>query len=541
MNIIFNSLYKIKTLILVVILFAFSSSTFATNPEDPIVLKLAQTINYIDNNQNKVWPGFYASRIPSLIDFDISTFNYNVYALNFTPKNPVWKKMSFAGRDTYYLENEAEIGVNPDSWGTFEFKIEDQSAFLNRVCDEKGLTNYIGEMFAYYYLYKQSKFPFKLPGSYEDLNNKRVIKLTYLELDALKFWLDHPGKTGEFALQDAVAIDQYRQSLLSLSSFKFDNALQTYLVSLYTGYKSLNYSDDETAKILIDKIDNDFCSPLGDDDEIDNIHTCYHYTFNEVVSPAFAFALDHKLNPNKWKKNLENEFKSPSTIIKNYYHMTLGEAKARTEDAMSNPNYNYAVTNRQIERLVSPYLDKIAIAENKYKTLLGIELQIDLSPMFFKFIVSDEGFKITDDVEIFINATTSFKSPKINYQCNSVPVTYIQFYHGLFSVNDVLQRLKISSNTIININGKTYTAEQLITTKQKFSFSQLSIKNSEIQLDINNQPGILDSTKQRIAITFDSRFIQDYHKMKIQHYLKSSKYHHFRMATSDDNDKFNNG
>src|SRR3990167_9346221 len=89
----------------------------ANQIEINFVRQMAERINYAEQNQAVVWPGFHPAATPSIIRFepDMKDSTPHAYALNYKPAdNLPWQKLETDanGNVIYYLEDANTIQVN---------------------------------------------------------------------------------------------------------------------------------------------------------------------------------------------------------------------------------------------------------------------------------------------------------------------------------------------------------------------------------------------------------------------------------------------
>ncbi|MEO8402888.1 MAG: hypothetical protein ABI597_14035 [Gammaproteobacteria bacterium] len=476
--------------IIIPLLFCIPAA-YAQDLERDYVLKTAQTITYVDQHQADVWPGFHISATPTILHFDDTG---HLYAYDFTPKNSQWQKIivndtaiNFLAKDEYKLKGE-----------TYDFNvpIDDQSSYIvGQPFDEntpqdttKNMFLFAHERFHMYQVY-ESKRPQPTRSLFDGHNQLTNVKLSYLEMKAYDVYLRNKFEKAEDALKDAVAVHQYRESLLNKDSLAYEQDFETIEgTAAYVGWKSLNLSDDEYIQRVISWQQTSTCNSMTN---LSDIQSCLYNSWFYYTGGAAGRALDQKMTSSSWKTAAEIQGKPLDSVLQEYYHMSLEEAKIRTEKAMQNSDYSYNQIDQAMDAALNPYLNEMAQQVNAYKLEPGIELQINLGQGYSPEH-SDKSYIINTNLELLTNVSDDSQSDD-----NTLEIHYknIPLFYNAISLRvipeEYWQKFKISAETKITLDNSNDTAGNYISNNKDLPFHRLIIENSNVVIKLDHVNGRL--------------------------------------------------
>lgn len=496
---------------IIVLLCGCISSAHAEDLERIYTATFAKTITFIDQNQDKVWPGFHINKTPTIMHFDDTS---HLYAFNFIPKNPHWQKLIIEGKTIYYLDKDEYdlTGITYD-WNV---PIDDQESFIvAQPFDETKSEDIIFNTAAatherfHGYQFFESKFPLEKlkQTAYDGFNQLMNVKLTYLEIETLKFYLLNTGDKAENALKDAIAIHQYRSQLLNNDSLTLENTEAVIEGSAnYVGWKSMNLSDqDFVARITSPSFYGLEQCTLSDKTKYEEIDDCLSLHRYYFTGPAFGRSLDIKFTSSAWKREVETQGEAFETILQNFYHMTSEEIESRVHDAINNANYGFNKISDIIDHSLTPYLKEMAEKQEEYKIQSGIELQVDLvSSLAEESEQHDKSYEINSGLFLLTNANGSYKKADITEEIHYKNIPFL-FDDKVDSKRDSRKLkkkiLKAPSDTKLIIDGKEDTIGNFISTGKSAPFiHDVLIQNAQITIKVNGRQGTIDGRDAKLKL-----------------------------------------
>ncbi len=340
----------------------------ADSKEISFVKSIAAQIDYAERHQNAVWPGFHPAKTPAIIAFtdkDQAFFAEqtiaNTYAINIKSSHLRSRKVSALPYPIYYLDGENPLGLEIDSDDQY-WDIDGRRCFVKIVdskmwaSDPTVLNKFIAAR-AIEYMIKTAEvdlsalndFNLKLNGFKE----AKLLKLFYLEDNALVLSQQMDKNRAEVALQDAIAIHQYRQQL-STPQQRFNYSVVETAIGIpnFISLSSQNLTDRNFHK-MSQRIG---CVPLQSLLPSFALSKCALYSFPNFAASVYGRTLSKKLSSQSWKRDVVRQFKPISQVLVEYYDFSDEQVRAMTEQAMKNPDYHYD----RIERLI----DSILKADN---------------------------------------------------------------------------------------------------------------------------------------------------------------------------------
>lgn len=490
------------------------SSAYADLERD-FVAKMAKSIDYVETHQEAVWPGFNIKTTPVIILFS-HFFQSNddpehIYALNFTPVNLPWQKLTVDNHVAYFL-NENLIDPDLTNYEGEMHEVENQLSYIDSEIIEifphqEQYFNKLTESRAALYLKSESKidkehfYDTRLPydGFYEPTN----VKLMYLENAALNTAI-YDKNQAEKAIQDAAAIHQYRQQLLhkDLNAYEYAKEVFTGL-PYYISLRSQNLTDEE----YINKTQLNNCDWLTgkENQNFSLILKCLYWQHPRFISSIYGRHLDQKLS-STWKGQVETQYKNTSTLIQDYYHMSDSQAKALTEKAMQNPEYEYNEIEGLIDKSIAKEKNAMMKTVNEFKNQPGIEL---FGPWYWNYL-SIYISSIFGGMEYYLINTNSIIAKGFDSRMKSDDGEVVEYKHMPFgSATLVFLRNTIDNNrsaslmkllpeSQIVIDGITTTVGDFAKTGKMLSFKSLSIKDKYI--DITVRAGTLDAREGNLKL-----------------------------------------
>jgi hypothetical protein len=440
-----------RTAFVGIILFLSSWTVYAGDTERQYTLAIAKTIHYVDQNNDMVWPNYHLSTTPTIAFFPDSK---HTYAYNFLPKKLNWQPVEIEDQPIYFLADDA-LNLN-DVNMVFRMPIEEQASFVSRMprpdtlFPEDVLLDMVElahERFHAYQAYESAfESDHKPYKNYDGFNQLENVKLIYLEIAAFKTYLLTNGIKSEIALQDAAAIQQYRQQFLNKDSLAYEHKKERYEGSAsYVGYQSDNLNPDEYKRrattvgyYVLDATCN--ISLLKTKDEINNCAWNMRYYLTGLIA---GYALDQKGLSPAWKIHVERNQQSIEEILVTYFNLSGKESTQRVANAKQNLDYDYNAINVKIDAIMTPFLQEVSQAQNAYKALPGIEFRRYYSNCEVdRNVVSDKYFRLSSYLNLEKNTSGDIscddKSVVIHY--NNIPLIFNSHPngvpYGIFPEND---------------------------------------------------------------------------------------------------------
>jgi hypothetical protein len=491
-------------LVLSFLLVICSSIGYANNLEASYVTAVQQVISYVDQNNNAVWPGYHISATPTVIYFSDSK---HTYAYSFHPTNPDWQLLNVLKQPVYYLGND---DLHLDGLDMlFRTQIDNQTVFASVMprpntsyhndvaLDMEELAH---ERFHAYQVF-ESKFTRSSWPSYDGFNQIENVKLVYLELAAFKTYLLSSGLLAEQALTDAVAIHQFRQTLLNKDSLAYEKSKEVGEgTASYTGFQAANLSPEEYKHRA-----TTIGYYISTKAEVDNCLWSMRYYLTGLIS---GYALDKKTQGFTWKTEVEKDGHPIEDVLLNYYHLDQASVKQYVENAKLNPNYSYAMISKKLDGIMLPFLKNLQQLQDDFRSQPGIELQ-----RFFSLceddgsISSDESYKVNSQLVLQKNPRGKLNCTDHSLEINFKSVALLYNSHragepyGIHPTDD-WQAFKLSPGTKVIIDGKENPIEYYVGERKIFNFHQLQIINPQIEIHINNIEGSLDTRDSKVILNF---------------------------------------
>lgn len=483
-----------KKFVPLIISLACATNIYALDKENAYINKVANTINYVNQNQDKVWPGFTMSNT-FILQF---AGTHHGYAFNFSPINPHWKKSIIDSLPVYALDKDEynlEMGCDGCWIGgstTVDNQLLDFEVFPKDLQDQDVPALVAARIsFEGYF----QKFSAPLWGSiwkpYDGYNQLMNVKLSYLERVVLTSYLN--GHQSEDALRDAIAIHQYRSNFLSPISLSYENATQGIFGTVfYVMLKSLNVQANAFPSKLID----DGCAPdniTQYDSPVRTLHQCLWAGHPSFFGAIYGYALDNSSLSTKWKTQLINQLKAPASLLQDYYHLTEKEARDRTLNAMQDARYGYDKIEHDVDAALKPYLEEMAIQQDKYNKLEGLELLFG-EIYAAHFTSMDAEYSINTWQRIYVNATGSG-----NLYVPGGGSCIMGYDHIPLLYSD---KVKLSPDTKMVIDSLETTMGNFIKYGKTTAFTDLLIKDARFSLDIKGSKGHISVVDGKVQLSF---------------------------------------
>lgn len=510
---------------------------------------LAKQINFAETHQQAVWPGFHPAQTPIVIDFDSFSLSDNelspVYAFNFTPGQLAWQQVG-SNFPIYTLPDVRLVNQKGLIDGDM-MSIDGSESFID--LEYPGFTTsdnygtYLLNSRMHYYLIHESAIDLSyssyLTIPYDNYNDPEYVKLIYLEDAALTSSQQTDPIAAEKALQDAVAIRQYRQQQIDVSAKQYENGNDIMLgVPTYAMWASRDLNDADYRKMSQRR----GCAPLSALESSPSLMYCTVYQFPLYASSVYGRALDKKLNDSNWKKQVEKQFQSIPQSALALYHFTDDQAKALALKAMENPTYRYKRIATIVDSAMHPYVDDMKLALQDYQQQTGVELRL---PVVYGYIVMFIGmFEQSFDQEFIPNIQTTMLE-NVDIDLHGDDGTFAMAYHNLphmilkflpkdFNALDLYQSytsLNLETKTVITLDGITYTAEQLVNNKLSLTGKAIEISDTHTSLKvIVPDPLTIDASQGYIKFGFEDQ--RDNAKFK-QITSQWMKLHHVSIKDAD--------
>lgn len=489
------------------------ANTYAQNVEHDFALQMQKTISYVKEHSSDVWPGFHLSATPIVVYFTDRDKSYShLYAFNFKPVNPAWLPLNFNQSPVYYLDKDI-YNISSIAWG---FKtIDGQRSFIfDPDPKQDSLQNVANTVyfrfFNYQHFHNESNFPQNDPWEYPDYNGLQQlmqVKLSYLELEALKNYLQIEDTTQkENSLKDAVAINQYRAMILDAGSKQYDSYLsRNWGLSGYVSWKSLNpLHDTQYIQAL-----NTNCN-ISSSSNFESIRSCLEYDRYNFLTLVYGLSLDRHLN-SEWKKEVETNKASPEVLLQRYYRFSNEEAEARVNYIIKNDKYNFSKLSLIVESKLNPFIEDTNKLQESYRQHPGIELQVFYQPAYenlksdvrVKNSTETKSYYINNKTELYTNYSGNggnYDERKLSINFHNIPY----FYNNVLNTPFGMQwgKFKVTPDTKLIIDRRVYTIGDFMKDKKRTCFIKLLIENQEVKLTMKSMHGYIDGTGETLIIKY---------------------------------------
>ncbi|MBI2786913.1 MAG: hypothetical protein HYX60_11690, partial [Legionella longbeachae] len=481
--------------------------------------RTARQIQYVE--QQQVWPGFHPAATPTIIQMVKQTLTADgidekrtAYAFNFTPSVFLWEKITsydylyfLADAKPLELENHADGKyVTVDGQRSYvdienEYNISEQENVYNKFMRSRAST----------YLQNESTInPVNTQYTdivYDGFNQIDLIKLAYLEDAALTQVQQSDASSAEEALRDAVAIQQYRNSILNKDYRVFENANEIITgIPDYITWTSQQLNEEDYRKMT----QRSGCRPLKSFTGPEEIADCMLLKLPAFSSSVYGHAFEKKQPGLAWKIDVEQQFKSISQMAIDHYNFTDEQARFLTETAMNKAVYQYKRINQIINTRMKPYLDSLHMVFNQYQEMQGPELRTDLQlgillitfspyiPNLFQDIytvnshtilltninlVPDQTIKLVDDKAVLVFNHLPFMG--IHLEMNGLQVDDAKSYTGF----------KLSDEALLILDDHTYLAKDFIQDKKVEKFYHSFTVKDKYMIFTSPVSGIFDASE----------------------------------------------
>lgn len=486
------------------------------------VRQMAERINYAEQNQAVVWPGFHPAATPSIIRFepDMKDTTPHAYALNYKPAdNLPWQKLETDanGNVVYYLEDANTIPANVEDGNMFD--LDNQKVYMDVESREdmprqENFYNKFMNQRGSYFLLNQSRLDLEKLNQtdvhYDLFNKPDLVKLLYLEDAALTKSQQSDAVLAEEALRDAVAIHQYRLSFMDKNAQGFEDAIELIQgVPMFISMASRHLNDDDYRKLT----QRNSCPPLITGYGMDGISECAQRIYPIYSAAVYGRALDKKVGDGVWKSEVETQFKSVSRVMIDYYHMSISEAKTLTEQAMKKPQYDYARIVRTADYIMTPYVEGMAAALKGYDQQTGLEFSApeDWDTMLYGNDKDGDAEPYLVDVMsyLYTNVTNyygietdgvvmvAFKKAPYVFQKRHVDKDQVSN-----NASDII--FKIDPETVITLDGVKETAANLLNAKQKREFHSITMSDKYVEFKIDRAGSLDASSGNKLKLSYVS-------------------------------------
>jgi hypothetical protein len=531
--------------LLSIFLLAMAQVATADSTKIDFIDSIAKQIDYAENHQQTVWPGFHPAKTPSMIEFYYNEGHKELYALNFTPGNLPWQQTELS-YPVYYLPN-LSILKQPDLIDGRFMQVDGSDSYIDveyssyAAADNFGTKLIQNRMF--YYLINESNIDIKnaeyLDSPYDSFNNPDYLKLIFLEDAALTQSQQSDADLAEKALRDAVAIHQYRQQLINDSAQQFENGNEIMVgLPVYTMWTSRNLDDSDYRKMS----QRTGCPPLNALAPPLYLISCITNNFPGYMSAVYGRALDRKLSTQPWKEQVEKQFRPISQFAIDFYQFSDNDAKELTTAAMKNPIYRYNRISTIVDNTMLPYVDGLQSAQAKYEQQSGVELRL---PQIFGqiFIFANQFLHIFDNLYIPNTQTIMLEELHVHFESkdddaylklDDLPFIIIKTLTKGFEAIDEERSytsIKLDQNATFIIDGDSYTAEELVQKKLFIKAKKIEITDKHLAMrSANGKSLILDARDGAIKFMEDSSSNTEPYKKMLTQWLQQ---HHINIQDVD--------
>lgn len=497
------------------LLFLSVATSHAQDAEKKFEARLAETIAYVDQHENEIWPGFRMSTSPivSIIQ-DIQTFpnSTHLYAHLFKPKHPDWQRLNINGKPVYYMDHDAYNIIWPGSVSMYGImNIDDQESFVY-FNQEAGTDN--TNMALAYLTYSRFESSYRNRGRYDyfkydysGFRNTDAVKLNYLELNILTKYLTAEKQSADDILKDALAVHYSRAKSLDAESGDFQENMQiTEHVPAYVAWKALNLKDRNYPRSFGKTCDVSATSY----NDIINCDTFYHSLLKGF---AYGRALD-TVTSQSWKLDILSRNISMEEKLVNIYGMNDDDIIIRTQQSKANPEYGYAYISKSIDNVLNPYLDEVLRQERNYTFQPGIELQVNfpqqdnfktLAKSRLQFDHDPREYQISTRVTLFkdLDGGLGYIWDACNYlntDFTNHPYVYHNSGFAYGNVDGWYEKFKLPSDAMLVINGKKITVMDFVNAHKRVFYKTLKIETPTVKIDAAGMKGILDASNGTLKL-----------------------------------------
>lgn len=505
-----------KKILLSTLLCAVANIASAGTKELNFVKQINQEINYAEAHQADVWPGFHPASKATVISFqyDSDEQHPSAYALNFKPGSLPWVNAGI-GASSYYLANAYNLDIYNMTPGLGYFAdVDGSDSYVTNLSTEfaqdENMFRTVTEERARQFLTTESAIDKKSLSSalninYDGFTNLDIIKLVFLEDAALnKSQASNDQNESEKALQDAIAIHQYREKLVNAADNNdFENNMELLEgIPRYIALQSKQLNEKQY-RLLSQRTG---CMPVSVLSGTESSISCMVAGFPTYSGTVYSRALDKKVPQLAWKKLVIAKFKAPSNILSDYYHFNNKQIKMMTAAAKKNPAYNFARIEKIVNANMKEYLDKLQAAKKQYLQQQGIELRLDNE--LGNSVYEDQYTDTPRATAVYQISLSSYLCTDVNYgiendyekPVNVKNLPFMVYHMGLTNGSlepeskDSYTALKLDDNASIVIDGVNYTAPQLINEKKVIEFKSMDINDSHLHYE-QHYVGKLDASK----------------------------------------------
>lgn len=488
------------------LMLATNAAIASSSPTLDYVERVAKQIDYIEQQQQAVWPGFHPASTPSVIQFEGGeTLDTKIaYALNFKPGALPWQKLTESEHLIYFLPDATVLNLEGDEG----FAVVDGQAsyidgeYTKSFAEKENFVNRFITKRAMYYFAREAAIDHKqvsaLRVPFDNFNNTVLLKLYLLEDAALTASQQSDAGLAEDALRDAVAIHQFRNQLSTPSARAYENANE--IISgtpYYIGWTSKQLNDEDFKKMS----QRTGCTPLSGTTGPFGLIDCVQNGFLAFTSSVYGHALDKKLLGHPWKQDVEKQFKSISQIIINYYHLSDQQAKTIVAQAIKKPAYHYDRIERVVNYTMVPYVKNMRAVVTAYQAMQGPVLRLPsgfgealiimgiFKRVFTNVYIVDSTKILLQDVTITIPLhDESNKSSTDEIVFNHLPyvptVTVPMDFDGKADPVNSFTAIKLMPQSRLVLDGVSMLASDFVRARKVQAFRQLVIADSRFRFSI---------------------------------------------------------
>lgn len=469
--------------------------------EADVTTQLAKTIKYVNQHSADIWPDLTLTDMPTIVYFPNGSDH--MYAYHYVPGRQDWKLLNIENLPVYFRDKN-DIDDNLKYYGINIGLFDKKPAVIFNPTNWFGGTalDNVAEMVAwrfdtlqYHSHISEADWQMYLDSTYDSFNQLENIKLAYLGVDAMKDYLQTNNLD---ALKDYMAVEQHRLDISNKQSKSYEWARQIITgPRSYVGDKALNLSDKDYAqKVLSNSGYQQICNSIASPHDI---AACMLWVRDEFNNAAIGYALD-KVGKEGWKKQIAYQaFPTIGTELAMSLPMDSSEMVQRLNDAKT--RYHYDQISMKVDSVMKPYLAEMAELREKDSKTPGVDLKFNdvcfglRAIGFGEYLISDRLF-MTKNYSYTDTCKNSDKTAKDVVTLTNVPVHY-QSYWDSFGTSFAHQ-FKISSDTSLIIDGKKQTAGEFVATHEVKEFKSLVIKNSEVDIEVNEK-GVIDGSNDKIV------------------------------------------
>lgn len=478
---------KLYLLILFIISLSISIQADISKDELDTIHRAVRMVNtpeeFIDQ---QIWPQFRL-KPPLIFTWD----NGHLFAIGMESSNPSWTQLEVDGKTVLYSEK--------DEWGLHDrlmeanVAVEDYRAFVFRLSSEpsshpRPLLTFIHETFhlhQFKYFNRQSQ----LQG-YPDFLNIENLSLLVLEEKVLaEFFKAEGNETRNRLLADFVAVHAMRQHYIQPSSAEWEEDQQKMEgLADYTSMKLV----EKTSLFDNFNVKERLALALGSQAKPQGISERAVRGRHYGVGLGLAYALDFVEMP-RWKQRIQEDGCSQIELLKEAFPLTVQEVAERVDRLKK--LYGFQEIQKVVAAEVNAYQSDISSLIAEFNDADGVSVEIKLSQQLGLTGggTSKRMLALPNGTTLILGDSSKSATTDNSWIMKTQNLPFLLQGGGN-------KKFKVSEQTAVQIDGKSYLVRDLINSTGSISFTEFALKNENIEMTSVNHPGLLTITGDAITL-----------------------------------------